>query len=156
MNIEIEKKYLVNNYSWKQNIEGVLYKQGYIFRDTEKSVRVRIAGNKAFFTIKGKRNNISRDEFEYEIPVDDAKLLLEKYCTGTLIEKVRYKIQFDGKTWEIDEFKGKNKGLVIAEIELDSEGELFSIPDWIGEEVSNDPRYYNSNLAVCPYSEWKK
>ncbi|HBX49498.1 MAG: adenylate cyclase [Bacteroidetes bacterium RIFOXYA12_FULL_35_11] len=154
MNIEIEKKFTVTNESWKEEQQGVLYMQGYICRNAGKSVRVRIAGNTSYLTIKGGRTGLSRDEFEYSIPVDDAKSLLEKYCEGKIIEKFRYKIMFEGKLWEVDEFLGNNKGLVMAEIELLSETEEFVKPDWIGKDVTNDPKYYNANMIDFPYSEW--
>jgi adenylate cyclase len=152
MSTEIERKFLVDGIEWKQG-DGVSYCQGYLNPNKERTVRVRIAGDKAFITIKGITNGISRAEFEYEIPVSDADQLL-KICEGPLIKKKRYIVIYKGDKWEIDEFSGENEGLVIAEIELENEGQLFERPGWVGKEVSDDPRYFNSSLAANPYSKW--
>lgn len=149
---EIERKFLVIGTDWKQG-NGVYFSQGYLNSTKERTVRVRLAGGKAFLTIKGLAEGISRSEFEYEIPVSDAEELL-KLCEEPLIQKIRYCVSFKGFKWEVDEFKGENEGLVIAEIELESESQIFDIPRWIGEEVSNDPRYYNSSLVTNPYKKW--
>jgi CYTH domain-containing protein len=153
MNIEIERKFLLRNDLWKKNAIGIHYAQGYLNKAGENTFRIRIAGEKAFLTIKSKSEGISRQEFEYEIPPEDARELL-KLSRTPIIEKIRYKIEYAGKCWEVDEFLGKNKGLYVAEIELDSEDEAFEKPEWIGEEVSGDKRYYNSHLARKPFSEW--
>ena len=129
------------------------YMQGYIVADGLRTVRVRIAGEDGYLTIKGKTEGISRLEFEYPIPVEEAFELL-KLCTTPVIEKYRTKVIFGNKTWEVDEFEGDNKGLVIAEIELKSEDELFELPSWIGEEVTGDLKYYNSRLATYPFRTW--
>ncbi len=154
MALEIERKFLVKDDSWKFLAKGVSYKQGYLFASKEKSVRIRIAGDKGFVTIKGSRLGIVRDEFEYEIPCADAIELLNNYCTNGLVEKNRYKILYKEKIWEVDEFLGKNKGLIIAEIELNDASEIFEKPIWVGEDVSHEPKYYNSNLVSHPFCEW--
>ena len=153
MGIEIERKYLVASLDWKTEQEGVLYRQGYLYQAPERTVRVRVAADRAFLTIKGVPQGLVRPEFEYEIPLEDRHELLE-LCHGSLIEKFRYKINVGGKTWEVDEFLGENKGLVVAEIELESETEDFLLPVWIGKEVSGDPRYSNSSLVAYPFSAW--
>ena len=150
---EIERKFLVKEGKWKAGKNGIQIKQGYLLSEPERTVRIRIAGEMAFITIKGKMQNISRPEFEYEIPVADA-LQMIKLCRSGIIEKTRFIEQVGGKTWEIDVFEGANYGLVLAEIELDSEDEKFELPAWAGKEVTSDYRYYNSWLSVNPYSEW--
>lgn len=152
MSTEIERKFLVEGEAWKRGT-GVYFCQGYLNSNKERTVRVRKAGEKAFLTIKGLTYGITRAEFEYEIPVSDAELLL-KICEGPLIQKVRYIVFHQGFKWEVDEFSGENEGLVIAEIELKSETQLFERPGWVKKEVSDDPRYFNSNLAVNPFSKW--
>jgi len=153
MAIEIERKFLVRNDSWRAGAEGELYCQGYCRGETG-TVRVRIAGERAFITIKSRTEGCSRKEFEYPIPVADAEELLEIICAKPYIRKTRYKVMFAGKLWEIDVFAGDNTGLTLAEIELESEDEKFELPPWAGKEVSGDVRYFNSNLAVNPYSRW--
>lgn len=155
MPLEIERKFLVIGDGWKQTAEGVFFCQGYLNRDKERTVRVRIAGEKAFLTIKGLSRGMARPEFEYEIPLDHAGEML-KICDGPLIEKIRYSLNHKGCIWEIDEFLGENNGLVIAEIELESEEQDFVIPDWVGAEVTDDARYFNSNLAFSPFARWDK
>jgi len=145
MGIEIERKYLVKD-GWKPSSNGNQIIQGYLTTDDEKTIRVRIKGGCAFLTIKGKTVGISRSEFEYEIPVMDAKELL-KLCGKQIIEKVRYEIEHLDVVIEVDVFKEKHDGLILAEIELESENQIIELPDWIGEEVSMDSKYYNSNLA---------
>jgi len=152
MATEIERKFLVTGTEWKQGI-GVSYCQGYLNSSKERTVRVRVAGDKAFLTIKGITKGISRPEFEYEIPVSDAEHLL-KICDGPLIRKKRYVVNYKNNIWEIDEFSGENEGLVIAEIELNDEAQLFERPSWVGKEVSGDPRYFNSSLVASPYGKW--
>jgi len=155
MGHEIEHKFLVRSDTWRQKVPGKLYRQGYLSVAKERTVRVRIAGDKGFITIKGLRTGISRKEFEYEIPLQDAEEMLDSLCEKPLIEKIRYVIMHEGLSWEVDEFKGENEGLILAELEVRSEDQSFSLPDWIGIEVSDDPRYSNSNLVKNPYSKWQ-
>ena len=152
MAIEIERKFLVTHDSWK-SLQGVLYKQGYLNRDPQRTVRVRVAGDKAFLTIKGITTGASRPEYEYAIPVADADELLG-LCVGPIIVKTRRLIEHAGFTWEVDEFFGDNAGLVVAEIELTREDQAFDKPDWIGLEVTEDPRYFNSYLSLHPFNTW--
>ncbi len=154
MAVEIEKKFLVLSDEYRYKAIPVFYRQGYLSKEKERVVRVRIAGKKAFLTIKGKNKGIIRKEFEYEIPVRDATEMLDNLCLKSKIEKYRYKIEVNGFVWEVDEFLGENRGLVLAEIELPTAETLFVKPDWIGAEVSDDSRYYNSNLILHPYSQW--
>ncbi len=155
MGLEIERKFLVKDLSWKDGKTGVPYKQGYIESVPGKVVRVRIAGDKAFLTLKGKTEGYSRLEFEYEIPVSDAQQLLETLCNKPIISKTRYLIEHKGHTWEVDLFHEENDGLLIAEIELQSEDETFEVPAWIGREVSHLKAYRNNFLAVKPYCTWE-
>jgi CYTH domain-containing protein len=152
--VEMERKFLVLGNDWKKT-QGTYVCQGYLNRDKERTVRVRIAGPQAFLTIKGSTTGFSRTEFEYEIPVDHAEQML-KLCDDPLIEKIRYTVNEQGFCWEIDEFLGDNKGLAVAEIELESPDQEFIRPGWLGEEVTENPRYFNSNLAVDPYLAWCK
>ena len=154
MGREIERKYLLKGTAWKEGATGTHYRQGYLSTVKERTVRVRTIDDRAFLTIKGITQGVSRLEFEYEIPVADANQMLDELCPRPLIEKARYKISFGGLVWEVDEFFGDNEGLVVAEVELDAEDQEISLPDWIGEEVSSDPRYFNSNLSVTPYTQW--
>jgi CYTH domain-containing protein len=151
---EIERKFLVMGDDWC-SATGALIWQGYLNRDKHRTVRVRVAGNQAFLTIKGATQGATRAEFEYAIPVTDATAL-RALCDGPIIEKVRRRIDYAGFTWELDEFFGDNGGLVVAEIELSSETEAFAKPPWAGQEVTEDARYFNSNLAMHPYSEWSE
>jgi adenylate cyclase len=152
MPTEIERKFLVSGSDWRTaNAQRI--SQGYLNRDKNRTVRVRVAGAKAYLTIKGATTGASRAEFEYEIPLEDAQSLL-RLCDGPLLEKLRHRIEYQGLTWEVDEFLGENAGLVVAEVELTSEDQVFSRPPWIGREVTSDARYYNSNLASTPYSQW--
>lgn len=148
MPLEIERKFLVIKKQWSKvaKPDGIHYKQGYIVSDPDKSIRVRITETKSYLTIKGKTVGATREEFEYEIPRGDAEKLLQNY-THSLLEKIRYTIIHEGKVWEVDEFMGKNEGLILAEIELKIEDEKFALPEWIGKEVTSDPEYYNVNLA---------
>jgi adenylate cyclase len=155
MGKEIERKFLVTGNTWR-NSKGVVVRQGHLSMDKERVVRVRTAGEKGFLTIKGKGRGLTRPEYEYEIPVQDAEEMLDGLCTGYLIEKIRYYVHHEGLTWEIDEFKGENQGLVVAEVEIESEDQEISKPNWVGEEVSDDPRYLNVNLAHHPFREWGK
>ena len=152
MGLEIERKFRVRGEGWR-DAPAVLFRQGYLSRDPARTVRVRIAGDQAFLTIKGKGTGIARAEFEYPLPLADADTLLA-LCDGPLIEKTRRCITHDGLVWEVDEFLGENAGLIVAELELTSVDQPFSKPDWVGEEVSDDPRYFNAQLSVHPYSRW--
>ncbi|MCU6435194.1 CYTH domain-containing protein [Undibacterium sp. Jales W-56] len=154
MGIEIERKFLVVNNDWKQQGQGVHLCQGYICSDPGRIVRVRIEGERAVLTIKGKTEGISRGEWEYPIPIADAKELLSGLCAQPLIEKFRYRIDYQGLVWEVDEFLGDNAGLVVAEVELQSESQEFARPAWLGAEVSHDHRYANANLLKHPFRLW--
>lgn len=151
---EIERKFLVTNQDWKKEATGTLYRQGYLSSVKERTVRVRIINDKAFITVKGANSGITRLEFEYEIPLNDATVMLDTLVEKPIIEKKRYKIKQGSLTWEIDEFLGDNAGLIVAEIELANEQQTFTKPAWIGQEVSDDQRYYNSNLVLNPYKNW--
>jgi CYTH domain-containing protein len=154
MGTEIERKFLVTENSWRSLAAGVKYRQGYLNSAKERTVRVRTIDDKGFLTIKGLTTGASRAEYEYEIPVGDAAALLDDLCEKPLIEKNRYKIDFEGFVWEVDEFFGENQGLIVAEVELESEDQAFEKPGWIGEEVTGDPKYFNSNLVNNPYLKW--
>lgn len=153
--VEIERKFLVDNKLWEEfpKPEGILYLQGYLHADTALTVRVRVAGDHGYLTVKGKTTGISRPEFEYEIPVREAEEMIRLLATGT-VEKVRTRVMHAGRVWEVDEFLGENRGLMLAEIELTHEEEPFDKPGWAGEEVTGDERYYNAFLARHPYSRW--
>jgi adenylate cyclase len=152
MAIEIERKFLVVGDAWR-DAPAVFYSQGYLNRDKARTVRVRIAGEEAFLTVKGASVGASRAEFEYPIPLWDARELLAM-CEQPLIEKNRRKIPHEGLIWEVDEFLGENLGLIVAELELPAEDAVFTRPDWIGEEVTGDARYFNSNLSRTPVTRW--
>jgi adenylate cyclase len=153
MGKEIERKYLVLGDAWRSLAEGTLFRQGYLNSAKERVVRARTMGTRAALTIKGVTTGATRLEFEYDIPFDDANELLE-LCEQPLIEKTRYKIPVGNLVWEVDEFHGVNDGLIVAECELESEDQAVDKPDWVGEEVTGDPRYFNSNLIANPYSTW--
>ena len=154
MNIEIERKFLVVGTAWRQG-SGLRFSQGYLNRDKDRTVRVRIEGERAVLTIKSKNVGAARGEWEYPVPVADAAELLDRLCERPLIEKYRRRIPYGGFVWEVDEFLGENAGLVVAEIELPAEDAKFDKPDWAGEDVTHDLRYLNSNLIKQPYSTWK-
>ena len=154
MSTEIERKFLVHGTDWRQGAP-VRLRQGYLNRDKERTVRVRIAGSRAYLTVKGLTRGVARPEFEYEIPLDDGEALLT-LCDGAPLEKDRYTLQHAGATWEVDEFLGANAGLVIAEIELKDERQGFQRPSWLSTEVTNDPRYFNSSLTAAPYATWRR
>ena len=146
---------LVRLEHWKPTAAGVLYREGYLSSVKERVVRVRIAGERAHLTIKGLMRGVTRLEFEYAIPVPDAATMLDLLCEGPLIEKTRYREAFGSRTWEIDVFHGDNEGLAVAEVEITGESERVQAPSWLGREVSNDPRYLNSNLVSNPYKNWR-
>lgn len=152
---EIERKYRVNTELWRPADAGVLYRQGYLSSAKERVVRVRIAGDDGFLTIKGVTRGVSRLEFEYAIPLGDAAVMLDELCERPLIEKIRYREIFAGQPWEIDVFQGDNDGLVVAEVEMENPDDRIELPPWAGAEVSNDPRYFNTNLAANPYKNWR-
>ena len=152
MGIEIERKFLLKSTSVTLKAKPIEIIQGYLHSDDNKTIRIRIAGLQAFITIKSRVRNLSRQEFEYNIPIQDARAML-KLCNNLVIKK-RYNIEFEKHIWEVDEFLGDNAGLFLAEIELSCIDEHFAIPDWIGKEVSEDWRYCNSNLAKNPYKNW--
>lgn len=154
MGLEIERKFLVQGDAWKTLGEPVFFRQGYLSSQKERTVRVRIEGDRAVITIKGKSVGAVRGEWEYPIPVQDAAELLDGLCEQPLIEKYRRKIAVGAHVWEVDEFLGANAGLVVAEIELRAEDEAFDKPEWVADEVTDDARYYNSNLVRHPFSNW--
>lgn len=151
---EIERVFLLANDSWRGLAEGVPYRQGYLSSKKDCTVRVRMAGNRAWITVKGRTVHASRLEFEYPIPLEDAREMLEKLAQQPLIEKIRYAVPYKGLIWEVDEFLGANKGLLTAEVELTHAEQRLEKPDWVGEEVTGDPRYYNANLVKTPYADW--
>ncbi len=154
MGEEIERKFLVVGDGWRNTAEAEPLRQGFLSTEPERTVRVRLAGSRGSLTIKGKTIGARRQEFEYEIPGADAQRMLDTLCQRPLIEKVRYRLRVGRHIWEVDVFEGENAGLVIAEVELESEDEAFEKPDWAGEEVTDDPRYFNSNLVAKPFRTW--
>lgn len=150
---EIERKFLVADDSWRDGSPGIRISQGYLSQDPERTVRVRIGGENAWLTIKGRTHGITRAEFEYSIPVAEARDLLA-LCLPSVIDKTRHEVHVAGHTWEIDVFHGDNDGLVVAEVELEDESISPELPPWVGKEVSDDARYYNSCLATRPYAIW--
>ena len=155
MGIEIERKFLVKKEKWKEleKPSGELYRQGYLLTDPNKTIRVRQTSAKGFLTIKGLSVGATRPEYEYEIPFEEAKELLDQFAIAEL-SKIRFKIIIDQHVWEVDEFFGNNKGLIVAEIELSNEEEKFNIPDWIDREVTHEEKYFNSSLVIHPYQNW--
>lgn len=154
MGIEIERKFLVRGEAWCPVAAGLLYRQGYLSTDPGRTVRVRLAGEAAWLTIKGPPEGLLRPEFEYPIPVADANEMLDRLCRRPLIEKIRHRVSHGGRTWEVDEFLGDNAGLLLAEVELDRPDEEVELPPWAGEEVTEDPRYANAALVDRPFSRW--
>ncbi len=154
MGTEIERKFLLKGDAWRSLTVGTKYRQGYLNSTKERVVRVRTIDDKGFLTIKGITTGATRVEYEYEIPNTEATAMLDDLCEKPLIEKNRYKIDFDGLVWEVDEFFGENQGLIVAEVELKSEDQHFEKPEWIGDEVTGDPRYFNSNLILNPFAKW--
>lgn len=155
MGIEIERKFLPSDDSWRSRVERrIEIRQGYLAQDERRAIRVRIFGERAHINVKATDDGIHRHEFEYEIPLQDARAMFEHVVQGPVIEKIRHELHIGGHLWEIDEFLGDNAPLVVAEIELEHADEAFEKPSWLGREVSQDRRYYNSNLALKPYSQW--
>lgn len=154
MGVEIERKFLVAGDAWRALGKPVLLRQGYLSSDPDRTVRVRVEDGAGTMTIKGRSVGATRGEWEYPIPLADANDLLDRLCQQPLIEKYRSRIAFGGNVWEVDEFLGANAGLVVAEIELASEDQAFDKPDWIGEDVTHDRRYFNSSLIRHPFSGW--
>ncbi len=154
MGEEIERKFLVRGDAWRATAKSSAFRQGFLSTEPERTVRVRLAGERGWLTIKGITVGARRAEYEYEIPGDDAALMLETLCKRPLIEKVRHTLVVAEHTWEIDVFEGDNAGLVVAEVELAAEDEKFERPAWLGEEVTDDLRYFNSSLVQHPYKDW--
>ena len=154
MGKETERKFLVKGDVWRSLAKGTAHRQGYLNSAKERTVRIRTINDRAFLTIKGITAGATRSEYEYEIPVADCNAMLDALAEKPIIEKKRYKVPFAGLTWEIDEFFGDNAGLIVAEVELESEGQTFRKPEWAGEEVTADPRYFNSNLIKQPFTRW--
>lgn len=154
MGTEIERKFLVRGDAWREGATAEPIRQGYLHATKDISIRVRRTGGHAFLTVKGSQVGATRAEYEFEIPVDDAEAMLGALCQRPLIEKVRHTLDHRGVTWEVDVFEGENAGLIVAEVELDSEDQNVALPQWVGAEVTNDPRYLNVNLAKNPYSRW--
>jgi adenylate cyclase len=157
MNTEIERKFLVVGDAWRADVsETYPCEQGYICSGPNgATVRVRRMGDRGFLTLKGRTSGISRTELEYEVPVDEAEYMLRNFCGDRVVSKTRYIIEDHGSRWEVDEFSGNNDGLIVAEIELNSEGQPFENPVWLGDEVSHESRYFNAALATYPFSQWK-
>ena len=153
---EIERKFLVKGDGWRDMAEGVLFRQGYIARTQDRTVRVRVAGEKGYLTIKYRGEGIARSEFEYDIPLEEAQALLDGLAPGEIIEKLRHTFEYEGSVWEVDEFLGANRGLIVAEIELESEDQPFVRPEWLGDEVSRISRYLNVELSRLPYTAWSR
>jgi CYTH domain-containing protein len=151
---EIERKFLVNDNRYRQLAEPLFYRQGYLSTDWHHIVRVRIKPGSAFLAVKGTTNGVTRTEYEYEIPISEAEHILAEICQKPIIEKDRYNVIIGGLKWDIDEFHGANEGLVIAEVELEEENQQIKLPEWVGQEVSHEPKYYNSNLVQNPYCKW--
>ena len=155
MNLEIERKFLLRSDDWRESTHHCeRLRQGYLNNETQCSVRVRTSAERAWLNIKGVTIGAQRQEFEYEIPLADAHQMLDTLSHKPLIEKVRHFVNLGRHVWEIDEFEGDNAGLVVAEIELEHADEAFDKPDWVGDEVTHDVRYYNTSLSRCPFKDW--
>jgi adenylate cyclase len=154
MGKEIERKFLVIGERYRSLAKGARYRQGYLSTVKERTVRVRTVDHQGTLTVKGISVGATRSEYEYEIPAVDADEMIDHLCEKPIIEKNRYKIPLGDVTWEVDEFLGANQGLIVAEVELQSEDQSFIRPDWIGEEVTSDPKYFNANLVARPFSTW--
>lgn len=152
--LEIEHKFLVTNDGWRGQTSGIRYRQGYLAGNESCVVRVRVGGDKAYLTIKGKRVGHTRAEYEYRVPASEADEMIDTLCGDRVVSKTRYRIPFRNHVWEVDEFHGANAGLILAEIELEQEGEAFETPEWVGEDVSQDDRYTNARLAEEPWGGW--
>jgi CYTH domain-containing protein len=152
---EIERKYLVRSDAWRSGATGKRYRQGYLSTEPDRTVRVRVAGDAAFLTVKGRSAGAARAEYEYTIPREHAEEMLDRLCLRPLVEKTRYRIPWGGLTWEVDEFGGANAGLVVAEVELAREDQAIELPPWVGREVTQDPRYANASLVARPYATWR-
>ena len=153
MALEIEKKFLAYEGAWRQ-AKATRCRQGYLSVDPERTVRVRRINNQGYLTVKGVSQGAARMEYEYEIPAADAEAMLNDLCKKPLIEKMRYTIEHQGLVWEVDEFFGENQGLIVAEVELEKENQTFVKPEWIGKEVTEDPKYFNANLIDNPFGKW--
>lgn len=155
MGKEIERKFLIDQQKWDNLAKpaGKIFRQGYLLSDKDKTIRVRATEWKGFLTVKGQTIGATRLEYEYEIPLNEAVELLDNFAQSEL-SKTRYEIVFEGKVWEVDVFSGQNEGLIVAEIELESEDETFNLPDWISTEVTEEEKYYNSNLTITPFKNW--
>ena len=154
MGHEIERKYLVHGDAWRVGAAGLYCRQGYLAATIDCTVRVRVLGDQGFLTIKGRVEGIQRAEYEYGVPVQEAREMLDRLCPRPLVERYRYHREYAGQTWEVDEFVGENQGLVVAEIELRAADQAVALPEWVEREVSDDPRYLNVNLARRPYTKW--
>lgn len=155
MGVEVERKFLVSDETWRDGVTSATrIVQGYVAQTDRATVRVRVKGERGFLTIKGVSVGIARSEYEYEVPVPDALAMLEELAAGPVIDKVRHLVPVGAHVWEVDVFAGANAPLVMAEVELADSGEEFVRPAWAGADVSDDPRYYNVNLARTPYSTW--
>lgn len=152
---EIERKFIIDISQLGELKSGVEIKQGYISTTDNSTVRIRLSGDKAFLTLKGENTGTARSEFEYEIPVNDANEILAELCSGPIIEKTRYLVEHSAHTWEVDIFRGDNEGLIIAEVEMQSENERVDIPAWVTKEVTCQAKYYNSNILNNPFKNWK-
>jgi adenylate cyclase len=152
---EIERKFLVTSDAWKQGVKPIRITQGYLSRVNERVVRVRLTAGKGWLTVKGKSHGPRRREYEYEIPHAHAAEMLDQLCERPLLDKLRYEVRSGDVLWEVDEFLGENAGLVVAEVELPNDEPLSSLPEWVGAEVTDDPRYSNNHLVAHPFSTWK-
>jgi CYTH domain-containing protein len=156
MATEIERKFLLRSAVWRASAgPGTLLRQGYLSTVPERTVRVRRSDGRGWLTVKGLSVGATRLEFEYEVPAADADAMIDALCERPLVEKIRYCVEHQGLTWEIDEFQGENEGLLVAEVELEREDQPLPLPEWAGDEVTSDPRYANANLAVLPFRRWK-
>ncbi len=154
MPLEIERKFLVQSDEWREGAKPVRYCQGYLCPGQGPTVRVRTKGDQGVLTIKARTTGLARMEFEYPVPLDEAKFMLQYLCAQPVIDKYRHRVMYRGFEWVVDEFHGQNKGLIMAEIELEHEQQKFPLPPWAGREVTNDGRYYNASLALNPFSRW--
>lgn len=155
MGTEIERKFLVPG-AFPRPDRGRSLRQGYLCRGPDRSVRIRVGGDQAWLTVKGRTVGASRPEFEYSIPVADAVAMLDRLCEPGQVHKVRYEVEHAGLTWEVDVFEGDNTGLVVAEVELRDATQVVTLPPWVGAEVTEDPRYLNANLGRHPYTQWHR